>query len=64
MPPPKSNLTLLDCLQHFSQEEILDGDTKWYSERDNCHKVAKKSNVLEHTNPINHSSEEIFKPTT
>lgn len=42
LPPSKHNLSLIDCLQHFSQEEMLEGDTKWYSERDNCHKVAKK----------------------
>ena len=40
--PKKENVTLLDCFSHFCQEEILEGDTQWYSDRDKCHKNAKK----------------------
>lgn len=42
MPTLDRPITLVDCLQHFTKEEILDGDCKWYSERDKCHKKAKK----------------------
>ena len=40
--PTREQITLQNCLEHFCQEEILDNDTKWYSDRDKCHKKAKK----------------------
>lgn len=41
--PMKSNqITLQDCFQNFSQEELLKGDDKWYCGKCKDHQIATK----------------------
>ena len=46
LPSGIKNITIYDCLNLYTEEEILDGDNKWYDEKTKDYKKVKKHTYI------------------